>query len=271
MRLNAALNVNHRVALILGPSLTGVLLGLVPITAFFAFDAASFIASALAIAALGRGYRWRAAGAPSGGEGGVTRDARATFRELADAARLTAAHPWMGIALLGLLCSNIAWAAVVVGAPLLARDVLSGGPETYGYLMGGYGVGNVLSNLLLAARPVKKRARVFFAGGLIFSAGVMALGSARTLPIALCIAAVAAIGGPMQDLMILHALQSDVRADRIGKVYSFRVIVSQVGHGVGLLLAAPLVTALPVHVALPLMALPGAVFSAVALLRYAAR
>jgi MFS transporter, DHA3 family, macrolide efflux protein len=263
-RVNAALNVNARAALVVGPTLTGALLGVVPITQFFAVDGASFVASAAAIATLGRGYRWK--GGASAGEG-----VRSMFAELADAGRVIRAHRWMGAALFSLVCSNVAWGAVVVGAPLLARDVLGGGPETYGYLMGGYGVGNVLSNVVLGVRPVRRRAAVFFAGGLVFSLGIAALGSARTLPAALVIMAVAAVGGPMQDLMLLSAVQRDVPPDKIGKVFAFRTTISQTGHGLGLVIVAPVLATLSIPFALAVLSLPGVAFSAVALFRLGRR
>ncbi len=263
-RVNAALNVNHRAALIVGPMLTGALLGVIPITQFFAVDGVSFVASAAAIASLGRHYRWKGGADPQLGP-------RPILRELADAGRVVAAHPWMPAALIAFVCSNVAWSAVVVGAPLLARDVLGGGPETYGYVMGGYGLGNVLSNVLFGVVTVRRRAAVFFAGGLVFSLGVAALGSTATLAQALAVAAIAALGGPMQDLMMLSAVQLDVPPDRIGKVFAFRTTISQTGLGLGLVIAAPVLASLPIPVGMALLAMPGAFLSLAALVRFGRR
>jgi MFS family permease len=263
-RINAALNINHRAALIVGPMLTGALLGVIPITQFFAVDGMTFVASAAAIAALGRHYRWKGGADPEVGR-------RPMLRELAAAGRVVAAHPWMPAALVAFVCSNVAWSAVVVGAPLLARDVLGGGPETYGYVMGGYGLGNVLSNVLLGVVTVRRRAAVFFAGGLVFSLGVAALGSTATLAQAMAIAAIAALGGPMQDLMLLSAVQLDVPPDKIGKVFAFRTTISQTGLGLGLVIAAPVLASLSIPVAMAMLSAPAALLSFGALLRYRRR
>ena len=264
-RINAALNINHRAALVVGPMLTGALLGVIPITQFFAVDGVSFVASAAAIASLGRHYRWK------GGADDPEVGPRPILRELADAGRVVAAHPWMPAALVAFVCSNVAWSAVVVGAPLLARDVLGGGPETYGYVMGGYGLGNVLSNVLLGVVTIRRRAAVFFAGGLVFSLGVAALGLTTTLAQAMAIAAIAALGGPMQDLMLLSAVQLDVPPDKIGKVFAFRTTISQTGLGLGLVIAAPVLASLSIPLAMALLSAPAALLSLAALFRYGRR
>jgi DHA3 family macrolide efflux protein-like MFS transporter len=87
-RANALLNVNHRLARVLGPGLTGVLLSFLPITQFFAIDAASFLASALAIWTLGRQFAWKPP-AVEGPRPSALREIRETLGEVAR-------HPYLG-------------------------------------------------------------------------------------------------------------------------------------------------------------------------------
>ena len=262
-RANALLNVNHRLALVLGPSLTGVLLALMPISGFFGINAATFAASGLAIAALGRGYAWRAPraeGAPPSLVG-----------ELHDSLRLVWGHRLLRSGI-GLLCVwNVAYAVGgMVGLPLLIHE-MGGGPDRYGYLMGAYGVGNVASNLWLASRPVARRSAVLFSGGLFYGVGMATLALSPSYELALVAAAVAAVGGPMTDLMVLIILQTDFTPDRIGKVFAFRATLSRSSFGVGLLLAAPVYELLPVRTGMAAAAIVVVVVSLAALLRFLPR
>jgi MFS family permease len=243
-RANAFLNLNHRLALVLGPSLTGILLAYLPIPSFFAIDAASFVASALAILALGRGFAWRLGPGAAVAAPGVGVELRGAFD-------LVGRHPRLrhGIALLCIW--NLAYASgFTVGLPLFAREVLGAGPETYGYLMGAYGVGNVASTLFLAARPPRRRSLVLFAGGGVYGLGLCGLALAPGFGWALAAAPLAALGGPMTDLMILLTIQTEFPPDQIGKVVSLRYTLSRGFMGLGLVGAAPLFEALPVRAAL---------------------
>jgi DHA3 family macrolide efflux protein-like MFS transporter len=88
---------------------------------------------------------------------------------------------------------------------------------------------------------VRRRSQVLFSGGVIWGGGMVALGSATSLEVALLCSALAAIGGPMTDLMLLLAIQTEFPPDQIGKIYSLRMTVSRACNGVGLLLAAPVI------------------------------
>jgi MFS family permease len=264
-RANALLNVNHRLAFVLGPSLTGVLLALIPISGFFGINAATFAASGLAIVALGRGYAWRAPRADGPGPSLVA--------ELRDSFHLVWGHRVLRSGI-GLLCIwNVAYAiGGMVGLPLLIHE-MGEGPDRYGYLMGAYGVGNVASNLWLASHPVAvaHRSAVLFAGGLFYGAGMAALAWSPSYELALVAAAVAAVGGPMTDLMVLMIIQTEFATDRIGKVFAFRFTLSRTSFGVGLALAAPVYELLPVRSGMAAAAIVVVVVSLAALLRFLPR
>jgi MFS family permease len=259
-RTNALLNVNHRLALVLGPSLTGVLLALMPIPGFFAINTATFAASGLAILALGRGYAWRAAGTEGRGSG-LAAELRGSLRLVWDHRVLRSG--------IGLLCVwNVAYAiGGMVGLPLLIHE-LGGGPDRYGYLMAAYGVGNVASNLWLASHPVERRNQVLFAGGVFYGVGMATLAWSPSYELALAAAAVAAIGGPMTDLMVLMIIQTEFATDQIGKVFAFRFTLSRTSSGIGLMLAAPVYELLPVRVGIGVAASVVIVVSLAALVRF---
>jgi hypothetical protein len=231
-----------------------------PIPGFFAINTATFAASGLAILALGRGYAWRAADTEGGGSG--------LAAELRGALRLVWGHRVLRSGI-GLLCVwNVAYAiGGMVGLPLLIHE-LGGGPDRYGYLMAAYGVGNVASNLWLASHPVERRNQVLFAGGVFYGVGMATLAWSPSYELALAAAAVAAIGGPMTDLMVLMIIQTEFATDQIGKVFAFRFTLSRTSSGIGLMLAAPVYELLPVRVGIGVAASVVIVVSLAALVRF---
>jgi predicted MFS family arabinose efflux permease len=150
------------------------------------------------------------------------------------------------------LAHAVGW---IVGLPLLARDVFGGGPETYGYLMAAYGVGNVASNLLVGSLTVRRRERMLFGGGIVYGLGFLLVAVAPSFEIALVASALAAVGGPMTDLMILLLVQTRIPTAHVGKVLSLRYTISQASLGAALLLAAPIYVWLPVRAAIAVVGL----------------
>lgn len=259
-RVNALLSVNHRLSRIVGPGLTGALLAIMPIAHFFAIDAVSFVASAGLIASLGRAHKWK----PPRADG----ETPGLARELAATLRLVAAHRYLGFALMLVSIWNLASAAVIsVGLPLFAREVLHGGPASYGYMIAAYGVGNVASNLVLAARPPRRQTRCLFSGGVIFGIAMIGLAQAPSIEWAYAFAALAAIGGPRTDLVLLTVIQTHFAPDQIGKVFSLRLLASRVSRGVGLALAAGLYNLVSVRTGMALASTAVALYSLALLAR----
>ncbi|MBW2282715.1 MAG: hypothetical protein JRG82_18420 [Deltaproteobacteria bacterium] len=126
------------------------------------------------------------------------------------------------------------------GAAAARAQRARGGPALYGYLVGAYGVGNVASNLAIIWRPLAQRTGWMFLGGIIWGVGMLAVGLAPNVPLALLACAFAAIGGPLTDVIRAFLIQTEFPPDQVGKVYSLRMVVSRASHGAGLLLAAPL-------------------------------
>lgn len=265
LRANAWFEMTHRLAAVLGPPLTGVLLAWLPIEQFFAIDAATFGASALAIALLSRQLAWKA----SAGNSPITGAPRPRpLSEIRGALRLVAAHPPVAWSLVLALVWNVCSAsAMTLGLPLLARDVLGGGPVLYGYLVGAYGVGNVASNLLLTWRPVRPTTRWMFVGALVWGVGMAGAGLAPSVPLALASCAFAALGGPLTDVIRAYLIQTEFPADQVGKVYSLRIVVSRASAGLGLVLAAPLFAWLEVRASVTGAGAVLALVAGIALLR----
>lgn len=106
--------------------------------------------------------------------------------------------------------------------PVFAKDVLGGGPETYGYLMGATGVGALVGAIYLASR---KRAaglgRAILGAAVLFGAGLVAFGLSRSLWLSLPLLAAAGAGMMMQMAGSNTLLQTLTDEDKRGRVMSF--------------------------------------------------
>ncbi len=132
-----------------------------------------------------------------------------------------------------MVVSNIAWgAAFRVGVPLLAARTLGGNVGALGLLMGGYGVGNIVSNFVVGSIPVRRPAMVMIVAQFVLGVGFALSQSRERCPSHLFGIAFAAIGGPMGDITLATMLQRDFPRDQIGKVFSLRFTLSYVGYGV---------------------------------------
>jgi MFS transporter, DHA3 family, macrolide efflux protein len=261
---NAVMDGTRRLARAIGPSLAGLLAAALPIAHFFTLDAVTFAVSAVAVFSL----RGRLAAQPQPGPpaGNQAASARADIRH---ALRLLRDHRLMTYALAGVGLVNIAWGiAFTVGVPLLARQALAGSVGAYGLIVGAFGAGNILSNLVVGSLPIRRRMFVISLGRLALGAGLLLLGNTTSLPLAMLAAGLAALGGPMGEIPLLTMLQSDFPADQIGKIYSLRVTIAGGGALLGLLLAAPVFAYLGVPAAISSSALAVLLVGVLGLLRF---
>jgi MFS transporter, DHA3 family, macrolide efflux protein len=271
---NGLMDVTRRLARVLGPSLAGLLITLLPLFHFFTLDAISFAISAAALFSLGKRFAWKPArtrrvpiyrARDTVSSNGV----RGMLGEIAGALRLVRSHSPLLWALVSNGLISVVWAiAFTIGAALLADRVLGGNVGAYGLIVGAYGVGNVLSNLVIGSLTIRRRVALIFTGKLVLGAGFLILAAAPTLPVALVGSAFAATGGPMNDIMTLTMIQTDLPADQVGKVYSLRTILENLGLLLGLLLAVPLFAYLSIPLVIALCALVMIAIGAASLLRF---
>ncbi|MEM7118571.1 MAG: MFS transporter [Chloroflexota bacterium] len=233
---NALLDVTSRMARIFAPGLAGLLTTFVPLEHFFSIDAVTFAVSAVALFAIGRDFAWR----PEQ-DVAAKRGLRAIFDDVWSAMQLVRQNRAVFWSLLSYVPANVAWSAIfMVGLALLADEVLNEGVQGFSFLITGYGIGSVLSNIVVGGMQVKNRPRFLFAGVVIFGLGLLLLGLTSSFTLALGCMFIASLGTPMSDLLIVLMIQEEFPANQVGKVYSLRLTISSLGFSAGLLLAAPL-------------------------------
>ncbi len=247
---NGLMDTTRRLARVLGPSMAGILAALMPLPQFFTLDAISFGISATAVFSLSRSFAWKPL-QNQRQQAGI----KGVLKEIVGAMQLVRAHPPLAWALPTNGFINMLWSiGFIVGVPLFADRVLVGNVGAYGLIIGAYGVGNIVSNLVIGSIRVRHRVAMIFVGKIVLGVGFLLLATARTLPVAMLGSAMAALGGPMGDIMTMTMLQTGLPVNQLGKVYSLRMVMASVGGSLGLLLAVPLFARLSIPISIAICA-----------------
>jgi len=237
-----------------GWGLAAALLTVLPLSAFFALNAASFFISA---ALLTRIHPRRA---PSEPEGTTWTQVRAGFAALRPLPVLAAAVIVLGVAI------TIESGTWMVGVPQLVRTELSHGPGGFSLVMIGYAVGSITAGLFLARRPVRRKALGSLLAWSLYLPAYLLIGLAGSLAVAMAGAVFAGLGQGSAYVLVNSAAQEQVPEGVLGRVMGLIGLVHRGAHATGLLLVSPIfafVDPRPVFVgaavAAPIVGIAGAI------------
>jgi MFS family permease len=206
------LDATRRVARVVGPGLVALLNRFLPLIQFFTLDAVSFAFSAVSVAAL---HQELPAREPAPKRPG------AIARNLLESYRLLRGHDLLFFAIV--FGCGVTWSmwglGMSVGLGLLLHQRMPTQVGAFGLILASYGLGNLLSNLVVGSLPIRRPERTLFVGLMVVGAGLTAMALAPSLPAMAVAAACAAIGGPMDDLSLLSVLQSAFRGNEIARIY----------------------------------------------------
>jgi MFS family permease len=106
--------------------------------------------------------------------------------------------------------------------PVFATEILHGSSSTFGFLMGGAGMGALLGALFLASREtVIKLGRVIPAAAGLFGSGLVLLSFTRHLPFSLVLTVMTGLGLMVHIASSNTILQTIIDDDKRGRVMSF--------------------------------------------------
>jgi MFS family permease len=234
-RANAARAAIGQGAIVAGPALGALLLAASSPAVAIVANAATFLASAVAIAAIPAGPAFRPARDVAAAPGLLAelRGGVDALRGAPSAVRVVAAD---------VVCSAV-YGILTVTLVLVALDV-GAGPGGYGVLLGAFGVGG-LAGAALAARLDGAEWRRTLAGALALVAlGVAALGIVHVLWLALALGLVAGSGAVVAEVLSETALPRMLDDDVLARAYGLVLPASLAGIVAGSLIAGPLVALL---------------------------
>lgn len=252
---NGLFDATRRLARIAGPALVFLIHHAVPAIYFFVVTATTYATSAAAVAGSAIAGPTRD---PSGAAGPIEAVV-AGFRALRG-------HPLVIYALVTSAISNLAWAGgYLFGMALVFRHERPEALTGYSLMACAYGVGNIVSNFVLAGRPPAAAARWIVVGRLVFGSGLVLLSLGLPLPWLMVVAAATAVNGPLADLTTLHLLQSSMPPSLLARAFRAQTCIVWSGMLLGYLIAPQLLRWLP---ASSMVALLGAISAAAGLVGF---
>ena len=226
-------------ARIVGPAIAGLLIGFIGIAPLFLLNAVSYLLPItgylrMDVKQLIPVVRTR-----------VDRTVGAVFGSLAEGLRYVRATPMvlLCIVMIGIV-SAVALNFPVLG-PLVARDILGGGAETYGFLMAAAGVGSLISALSLAFGGRATLGRVFI-GATLLGLAVAGVGLSSVLPVSVLLMGLVGWATVAMGATTNTIIQLTVPDDLRGRVMSVYTTVFAGTIPIGSIMAGLLASALGV-------------------------
>ncbi len=252
---NGLVQATNAIVSVGGWALAAALLAFLPISVFFAVNAASFVLSALLIG--------RVRAQPRRAETTARPRIREGFSALRPRPMLAAAVAAVAVAV---TISSGTW---IVGVPTLVRDALHGGAGSFSLLAASYAVGATASGLFLGRRPIRRKALASLLAWTLYAPAYALLATAGSLLPALAGAAVAGLAQSLAIILVTAAAQEALPDALLGRVTGLISLLRTGAHATGLLLVAPLFAIVAPHtvfaaaaLAIALVGLAGAILAA---------
>jgi MFS family permease len=225
-RANALVEATAQALSIGGWAVAAALLTFMPVSVFFAVNAASFVVSALLIARVRHAQE---------------HDPHATPPRLHEGIGALRPRPFLaaGVVVVGLAVTLTA-GSWIGGVPTFVRDTLHRGAAGFSIIMVGYAVGSIVSGLVLARLPIRRKARASLIAWVMYVPGYALIAFAHSLGPAIAGAFFAATGQSSALVLLYSAAQEDVPDGILGRVVGVISLTHRGAHATGLLLVSPL-------------------------------
>lgn len=225
-RANALVQSTVQALSIGGWAAAAALLTFVPVSVFFAVNAASFFISASLIARLRHGEEHDPHAPPP--------RIREGFAAVRPRPMLAAGVIALGVAV------TITAGTWIGGVPTLVRDTLHHGAGGFSIVMTGYAAGAIVSGVALTRIPIRRKARASLLAWAMYLPGYGLIAVATSLPLAVAGAFFAATGQSTSVVLLNSAAQEDVPDGLLGRVLGLISLTHRGAHATGLLLVSPL-------------------------------
>jgi MFS family permease len=237
---NALTSLSQYVAIVIGPSLAGVVIAAHGAGIALWIDVATFAASLVTLM-LTREHA--SAAKPDPSHAGLLRRGARDFTEGVQAIR---ERPWLAASIcMSTLVMGLVMAPAIVAAPIEAEQRL-GGPEAYGAAFTALGAGSILGALVGSRIRTSQPGVVGALGVMTISGAMMSLAFLPLAGVLLCWA-IAGMGMTIFEILWMTAIQQDVPDHLLGRVLALDWLGSDSLTPVGFALAGVVVGALGTH------------------------
>jgi len=206
---NALRGFSRQAGLILGPVIAGVLIALSGPPAAFAFDAATFGFSLLALVFI------------SSRPARAARQGSSLLVEIREGWSYTFSVPWLWITIFGFALINAAVVGpILIGLPVLVVDELKADQSVYGLLIAAIGVGEVVGAIVTAQIRRGRSGSVMYLYVVVEGVAVALFATLAPIPVLLILAGVVGYGVMGFTILWESALQQHVPRELLGRVTS---------------------------------------------------
>ena len=238
--VNGLFDAMRRVARIFGPGLGALLIPVLPIFHFFTLNALSFLVSASTLVWL-RPYVADVRERPATSHAGFLPRLRQGLFGGYFAVRKQAR---IGTHILAFGVQNGAWyLGLILATALRVHQSDPTDFSRFGYIVAAYGVGNVLSNLVVAELKINKPFLYMSIGRLICGLGFCLLAFAGSNWGMMAAAAFAATGAPLAQIPFVTLVQTAFPPSEIASVFRLRMTCDWLGMFLALVLSPMLLSA----------------------------
>lgn len=200
-------------ARILGPSVAGLLLATTNAGVCFLINALSYIFVIISLVAMKLDKT------------NIRKKQTDILREMKEGLDYAFGFPPIKHLLILLSLVSLTGMSYSVLMPVLAKEVLHGGSQTYGFLMGAAGIGALAGAVHLASRTtVLKLGRIIPAASILFGGSLIILAFTRMISISLLLMIFIGLGMMLQTAASNTILQTITDDDKRGRVMGFYTI-----------------------------------------------
>jgi DHA3 family macrolide efflux protein-like MFS transporter len=213
---NGLLSTSYRLARVLGPAIIGLLANLILTIHYFTLNALSFLISAIAIHST-KGYFRTSSDHHEISKETVLKNFSHSYQLLKDKNEL----------FLVIMMKTIAggtWGLTYgLGLALMMREFSGNDVQSFGLVMGAYGLGNVIAALIVGNMERKNSSLLVYIGLIWLGAGFIGIGASYSLPLILFFSAFTAIGGPLNDLPCIDMIQNSYSSKDIPRIFRLKM------------------------------------------------
>ena len=215
---NGLLATTLRLARVLGPAIIGILSVLMATIHFFSLNALSFFISALSIFLIRKSF-------PKHSTAHLEMDEH-ILQNFSDSWKLLKSKKEMFDVIMAKTFMGGAWALTYgLGIALLIHESYPGDVKAFGLVMSAYGLGNIISALVVGNMERKNPARMVYIGLACLGVGFIGIAISHSYPLIVFFSAFTAVGGPLNDLPSTDLVQSTFQIKDLPKIFRLKMIL----------------------------------------------
>ncbi|MCC8380283.1 MFS transporter [Xenorhabdus sp. PB30.3] len=220
--VNGLFDIVRRIARIAGPALAAMMFSVMSVYNFFSFNAVTYLISAVFIFSISSDLkRMEGTSTAHSRTGGIIRrNTEAIFGGFLALNRQFSVN----FHLIAYALCNAGWyVSLVVGLALKLHQQFPEKSEYFGYLLGVYGVFNVLSNLIFSEFTITRPVLAMSAGRLLSGLALLMMAMSDSILSIMIFSGIAALGAPVTQIPLATLMQTQFAKEDVVRVFRCRM------------------------------------------------